>query len=109
MPTAGGGVHHHSPGDRFRSDRLPQIQPVRELVKAERVNETYICRALRPTLLASAMVEAILDGRQPEGMTLPGLMANVAVEWRAAMMSQSCRRRVWSDPVRYREHDPANL
>ena len=54
---------------------------VRELAKAERVNETYISRALRLTLLAPDMVEAILDGRQPEGMTLPGLMEGVAVEW----------------------------
>jgi hypothetical protein len=30
---------------------------------------------LRLTLLAPDIVEAILDGRQPEGMTLPGLMA----------------------------------
>jgi len=27
------------------------------------------------------MVEAILDGRQPERMTLPRLMEGVAVEW----------------------------
>ncbi len=31
-------------------------------------------RLLRLTLLAPDIVEAILDGRQPEGMTLPGLM-----------------------------------
>jgi hypothetical protein len=37
---------------------------------------------LRLTLLAPDIVEAILDGRQPEGMTLPGLMDGVAVEWR---------------------------
>ena len=36
---------------------------VRELAKAERVNETYISRALRLTLLPPDMVEAILDGR----------------------------------------------
>ena len=53
----------------------------RELAKAERVNETYICRALRLTLLAPNMVEAILDGRQPEGMTLPRLMAGVEMAW----------------------------
>jgi len=51
----------------------------RELTKAERVNETCISRALRLTLLAPGMAEAILDGRQPEGMTLPGLMKGVAV------------------------------
>ena len=54
---------------------------VRELAKAEKVNETYISRALRLTLLAPDTVEAILYGRQPEGMTLPGLMEGVAVEW----------------------------
>jgi hypothetical protein len=36
---------------------------------------------LRLTLLAPDIVEAILDGRQPEGMTLPGLMKGVEVEW----------------------------
>ena len=30
---------------------------------------------------ASEMVEVILDGRQPKGMTLPGLMEGVPVEW----------------------------
>lgn len=35
------------------------------------------------TLLAPDLVETILDGRQPEGMTLPGLMEGVEVEWRA--------------------------
>ena len=33
------------------------------------------------TLLAPDVVEAILDGRQPEGMTLPGLMEPFPVEW----------------------------
>jgi hypothetical protein len=36
---------------------------------------------LRLTLLAPDIVEAILDGQQPEGMTLPGLMKGVEVEW----------------------------
>jgi hypothetical protein len=36
---------------------------------------------LRLTLLAPDVVEAILDGRQSEGLTLPGLMAGVEVEW----------------------------
>jgi len=31
--------------------------------------------------LAPDIVEAILDGRQPEGMTLPGLMEPFPVEW----------------------------
>ena len=55
----------------------------RELAKAERVNETYICRARRLTLLTPELAEAILDGRQPEGMTLPGLLTGMDSNWRA--------------------------
>lgn len=40
---------------------------VRELGQAEKVNETYISRALRLTLLAPAVVEAIVAGRQRRG------------------------------------------
>lgn len=52
-----------------------------ELAAAERINESYVSRILRLTLLAPEIVEAILDGRQPDRMTLPGLMAAVPVEW----------------------------
>ncbi|MFN9091542.1 MAG: hypothetical protein ACK5V0_08625 [Alphaproteobacteria bacterium] len=38
-------------------------------------------RMLRLTLLAPKMVEAILDGRQPKGVTLPGLLEPFPVEW----------------------------
>ena len=54
---------------------------IRELAKAEKVNETYISRALRLTLLAPDVVEAILDGRQGDGVTLPRMMEEVAVDW----------------------------
>ena len=52
-----------------------------ELAAAEKINSSYVSRLLRLTLLSPVIVEAILDGRQPEGMTLPGLMAGVEVEW----------------------------
>ena len=52
-----------------------------ELASAEKINASYVSRILRLTLLAPVIVEAILKGRQPEGMTLPGLMEGVAVEW----------------------------
>jgi len=39
------------------------------------------CRVLRLTLLAPDMVEAILNGRQPEGMALPRLLAAVEMGW----------------------------
>ena len=52
---------------------------LRQFAKAGNIKQTYISRALRLTLLAPEMVEAVLDGRQPEEMTLPGLMEGV--EW----------------------------
>jgi len=64
---------------------------VRELAKAEKVNETYISRALRLTLLGPDMVEAILDGRQPEGMTLPELLKGGAGEWPTARWDTQAR------------------
>ena len=52
-----------------------------ELAAAEKINSSYVSRLLRLTLLAPDIVEAILDGRQPEGTTLPGLMEPFPVEW----------------------------
>jgi len=54
---------------------------INELAAAEKINPSYVSRMLRLTLLAPKMVEAILDGRQPEGVTLPGLLEGVPVEW----------------------------
>jgi len=52
-----------------------------ELAAAEKINSSYVSRLLRLTLLAPDIVEAILDGRQPDGMTLPALMEPFPVEW----------------------------
>jgi hypothetical protein len=54
---------------------------INELASAEKINSSYVSRLLRLTLLAPDIVEAILDGRQPEGMTLPALMQPFPVEW----------------------------
>ncbi|WP_318987433.1 hypothetical protein [Falsiroseomonas ponticola] len=54
---------------------------ISELAAAEKINSSYVSRLLRLTLLAPDIVDAILDGRQPEGMTLPGLMEPFPVEW----------------------------
>jgi hypothetical protein len=52
-----------------------------ELAAAEGINGSYVCRVLRLTLLAPDIVEAILDGREAEAMTLRALMQPFPVEW----------------------------
>ena len=54
---------------------------VRELAKAEKINESYLCRILRLTLLSPALTEAILNGRQPENLDLSRLLNWLPVEW----------------------------
>ena len=57
------------------------VSTVREIAAKEKINGSYVSRVLRLTLLAPAIVEAILDGRQPAEMTLPKLMKPFPVEW----------------------------
>ncbi len=52
-----------------------------ELARAEKINASYVSRVLRLTLLAPAIVEAILDGRHAPEMTLRVLMKGVPVGW----------------------------
>ena len=54
---------------------------VEEIAAAEKINASYVGRVLRLTLLAPAIVEAILDGRQPGEMTLARLMRPFPREW----------------------------
>lgn len=53
-----------------------------DLARAERVSQSYVSRILRLTLLAPSAVEAILDGRQPEGMRLEELLEGFPAEWK---------------------------
>ena len=54
---------------------------ITELPAAEKIDRPYLCRVLRLTLLAPEVVESIMDGRQPERVTLPGLMKGYPGEW----------------------------
>ena len=49
---------------------------------AEKINESYVGRVLRLTLLAPDMVEAVLNGRQPPEMMLTMLMRRFPVGWK---------------------------
>jgi hypothetical protein len=67
---------------------------INELATSEKINSSYVSRLLRLTLLAPGIVEAILDGRQPEGMTLPALMEPFPVEW-ARQAGSACTGAPW--------------
>lgn len=58
-----------------------QYQTIREIATAEKINESYVGRVLRLTLLAPDIVEAILNGRQPVKLQLDRLMKWFPVGW----------------------------
>jgi len=52
-----------------------------ELAKAEGVNDSYVSRILRLTLIAPDIVEAILIGRQPSILQLDNLLKPLPAVW----------------------------
>ena len=109
MLTSGGDLALHGQQDitlikavarAFRWRRMLETgryATIDEIAAAEKINDSYVSRVLRLTLLAPDIIEAILDGRQPEEMTLPGLLKGVPVEWttQAAAMSSESAGRNW--------------
>jgi hypothetical protein len=57
-----------------------QYTSISEMSEAERIDRGYLGRILRLTLLAPDIVEAILDGRQPD-LGLARLMDPFPTEW----------------------------
>ena len=55
---------------------------IEEIAEAENINPSYVSRVLRMTLLAPEIVEAILAGRQPEGLTMARAMQPFSLDWR---------------------------
>ena len=60
---------------------------VKDLAAGEKINASYVSRVLRLTLLAPDLVEAILDGRQPPGLSLPVLLEPLAAAWEEQRVS----------------------
>lgn len=54
---------------------------ISEIAGAEKIDRGYVGSILRLTLLAPDIVEAILDGRPPDGLGLPALLRPFPVEW----------------------------
>jgi hypothetical protein len=64
---------------------------IREIAAAEKINESYVGRVLRLTLLSPAIVEAVLNGRQPEDFSLDSLMRSFPTGWTEQQMRFSTR------------------
>jgi hypothetical protein len=74
---------------------------ISEMAAAEKIERGYLGSLLRLTLLAPDIVEAVLDGRQPERMGLPTLMDPFPLEWirqRAALNGPE--RKLFARPPR---------
>ena len=54
---------------------------VRVLAEREKLDESYVAKILRLTLLAPDIVKIILDGTQPDSMTWKNLSSPFPVEW----------------------------
>ena len=54
---------------------------IEEISDAENINASYVSRVLRMTLLAPEIVEGILAGRHPTGLTMARAMKPFPVEW----------------------------
>jgi hypothetical protein len=68
----------------FRYQRMlddGRYASISEMAAAAKLDRGYLGRLLQLTLLAPDIVEAIVEGRQAEGVTLPGLMEPIPVEW----------------------------
>ena len=54
---------------------------VAELAAAEKVNPSYVSRVMRLTLLAPDIIEAIVEGRQADGMEADVLLRPFSAVW----------------------------
>jgi Rad3-related DNA helicase len=60
-----------------------EFTTIAELAAREGITPTYLARVLRLTLLAPELVEVILDGRQPDVITMSAAMKPFSYAWDA--------------------------
>lgn len=58
-----------------------EISSMKELATQHRVNESYAARIFRLTLLAPDIIEALLNGTQPQKLTLNDLLKPIPYDW----------------------------
>ena len=69
------------------------LTTIEDIATAKNINPSYVIGVRRLTLLAPEIVEAILAGRQAEGLTMARAMQPFPVEWER----QSCSIRQLSE------------
>jgi hypothetical protein len=65
---------------------------ITELAEKEKIGMSYLTRVMRMTLLAPDIIDAILEGRQGEGIDLTVLAAPFPLEWGAQRRHFSSQR-----------------
>jgi hypothetical protein len=68
------------------------VRCIQDVAVAENINPSYISRVLRMTLLAPDIVEAILAGTQPAGLTRAKVMKPFPAEWKCQSFASLCHR-----------------
>lgn len=80
----------------FRYQRLldeGRYGSISELAAAERIERGYLGTLLRLTLLAPALVEAVLDGTAPDSIALPSLLEPLSEDW-VGQMAACCQKTI---------------
>jgi hypothetical protein len=72
-------VRAHRWRDMLESGRYATV---RDLAKAESINESYLSRILRLTLLAPDIIQAILEGQQSTDLELDSLLGPIPLSWK---------------------------
>ena len=67
--------------------REGDYQTLEDIADAENINPSYVSRVLRMTLLAPEIVEAILAGNHPAGLTRAKVMQPFPMEWHRQVFS----------------------
>lgn len=60
---------------------IGQHSTIREIANAEKINESYVSRVLRLTLLAPDLIEEALAGQYPQPLLLDHLIGGLPVQW----------------------------
>jgi hypothetical protein len=78
----------------FRYQKLldeERYASISEMAQAEKIERGYLGSLLRLTLLAPSIVKSIIDGSQPDSITLPRLLEAFPTAW--ALQSEAFARR----------------